>query len=459
MNEEKEELRQLLEDAMDNLQIQPRRKNRHQLPSIDVDKYRKHLQQSWVSDSPNFLSVVLDYELHIASESTKSELLEFIRTEYASFIHEDMIQSACSFISRGGPLPGFRMNHLLDQLLKIAIAHGIEKAVSEFDSGTDSNMHVSFQYIALLKGIKIESEIQISEGIRLVPLPLSTGDLSRYLPDNVNFAMSEWSLPRGETMLVIDATVSPVFHKPYPELFDDYHENKLPFQVEVTNRGFSNFKVEGFYRNFCRALSLSCNSAVQNLIEWRRLPQDKLFNLGIFAVSGFSFQDNGYAFRSCADISVAQIDKAKRLYKILVGLNSNVSRKLQIPIDRWIKSKAESNPVDKLIDLRIAFEALYLSRIDSKTELRFRFSLHAAWYLGKDETHRQELMKDFKKIYDWCSTAVHTGKLPKKAKNRSEFIEEAQNLCQDSILKILEDGEFPDWNNLILGADSSYYKL
>ena len=35
-----------------------------------------------------------------------------------------------------------------------------------------------------------------------------------------------------------------------------------------------------------------------------------------------------------------------------------------------------------------------------------------------------------------------------------EFITRAQDLCRDSILKILEDREFPDWNDLILGEES-----
>ena len=70
-------------------------------------------------------------------------------------------------------------------------------------------------------------------------------------------------------------------------------------------------------------------------------------------------------------------------------------------------------------------------------------------------------MKDFSKIYDWRSKVVHTGKLPNKTKKtpftRQEiegFIEKVQDLCRESIVKILEDGEFPDgdyWNDLILG--------
>lgn len=113
----------------------------------------------------------------------------------------------------------------------------------------------------------------------------------------------------------------------------------------------------------------------------------------------------------------------------------------------------------------IALEALYLSETDYNREIRYRFSLHAAWHLGKDKKHRKELMKEFKTIYDWRSTVVHTGKLPEKGSGKKKkpyppeeveaFITNAQNQCQKSILKILEDGKFPDWNDLILGEESS----
>ena len=67
-------------------------------------------------------------------------------------------------------------------------------------------------------------------------------------------------------------------------------------------------------------------------------------------------------------------------------------------------------------------------------------------------------MKEFKAIYDWRSKVAHTGKLPKEIRNKPEeteaFIAKAQDLCRDSILKILEDGNFPVWNDLILGEES-----
>ena len=126
--------------------------------------------------------------------------------------------------------------------------------------------------------------------------------------------------------------------------------------------------------------------------------------------------------------------------------------------NRWIKSHTYQNPEDKIIDLAIALESLYLLDRDGKPELAFQLRLRASWFLGKDKVHRKELMKDFSQIYEWRSKVVHTGKLPNKTKKtpftRQEtkaFIEKAQDLCRQSIIKILEEGKFPDWNNLILG--------
>ena len=156
----------------------------------------------------------------------------------------------------------------------------------------------------------------------------------------------------------------------------------------------------------------------------------------------------------------ADIEKAKYLYERLVDLDSNDREKLQIPIDRWVESKTNRNRIDKIIDLGIAFEALYLSDIDETTELSFRLRLRAAWYLGKNKEHRRALMKEFSEIYNWRSKVVHTGKLPNKTKKTpftheevQQFIERAQDLCRESIMKILDDGKFPDWNSLILGGE------
>ena len=91
---------------------------------------------------------------------------------------KDEIGSA-SYCTEGEPGDGFRLHCVryyclgvrifLDHLLKIAIACGVEGAVSVFDRfSCPEGTHGSFQSIASLEGIRIETEIQVCEGVRLV---------------------------------------------------------------------------------------------------------------------------------------------------------------------------------------------------------------------------------------------------------------------------------------------------
>ena len=68
---------------------------------------------------------------------------------------------------------------------------------------------------------------------------------------------------------------------------------------------------------------------------------------------------------------------------------------------------------------------LYLSDIDKPTELSFRLRLHAAWHLGDNEEDRKTLMKEFRKIYDWRSSVVHTVKAAQQKKENTVYSKRA----------------------------------
>ena len=443
MNQDKiQELTRLLREAMIGLEIRARSGDRSS--SLPMDVYRAYLQQ-------RRKSYWADFNPYIVNEAIKSKLLDFIRVEFAQFIREDRILSA-SFFLLGGPTNGFPLESLLEQLLKITIVRGIEGAVSAFDRCTKET-HGSVQYMALLEGITLETEIQVFEGIRLVPLPSSTSELPRYLP-NLSFAPSGPSQHSlfGKTVLIVDCSVSPIFHKPFlATTMQEYEEQEeRVFQVQINSADFPNFKVQDFPLNFlCQALSFACNSPVQIALIWKFLAEDELYNLSFGIGGGFSMSHG--PFGSSTEVGKTQIEEAKRLYRILVNLDSNVREKLRIPIDGWIKSKTHKGPVDKIIDLAIAFEALYVL---GRTKISFQLRHNASWYLGKNEEHRKALMTKFKEIYDCRSDAVHEGKLDEKVKfggkriPTSEFIAKVQDLCRQSIIKIMEDGRFPDWKSL-----------
>ena len=466
--ERKQELRQLLNEAMENLEL--RSYGGFDGLSITLDQYKRHLQRAWSSYSENSLWIVQHFTVDISGE-IRAKFLEFIKVELDAFIHEDKILSASIFVfshdmgrtgHKRNQTDGDSLNSFLKQLLKIAIFRGIESAASDFEKCT-KKIGSSFQSVVLLTGITSAAEIQAFDGVRLIPLSNSTRNLPRCWGGLVNPNRDFFR----KMLLVIDYSVFPIFHNPFLQATtgtnweDKWDMQKARFRFEVKSREFSNFNETDFHEKFCQALSLACNSAVQIDTAWSYMAEDELFNINHDRLStSFRRPSSGDSMT----IEKAEIDESKRLYEKLINPNSNVVGKLQIPIDRWIKSKTSQAPEDKIIDLAIAFESLYLSDT-SLGEFTFKLSIRAAWYLGIDKTHREELMKDFSKIYEWRSKVVHTGKLPNKTKQTpftwqeiAEFRKKGQDLCRDSIMKILEDGKFPDheyWKDLILGEESS----
>ena len=464
--ERKQELRQLLSEALQYVIIEAP----EQYKPISVEKYRECAKAFRKSYRPDLSSILLYYRPNIQEEAVKSKLFNFIKEELADYIlqHESAeppwTYSICpaKIAIRSGTIFACPLKSLLEKLLEISIASGANKAISALDKCARETIG-TFQKVVFLQGpiyafwldseTEGSREICVSDGIRLILFPLNPSKLPPYLFDQRFSSVLRSAGPevfRRKTVLIIDHTVSPLFSKPSTD-------NKNQFEIKIKSTEFPNFDVD----KFCQAFSLVSNYPVEPVLQWSYINQDELFNpqsvttellnLGTpKEVSGFTTIDE------------TGIEKIKDRYREIVNLSSNVEEKLHIPIDRWIKSKAEDNPVDKIIDLGIALESLYLSGTEAKNEIRFRFSLHAAWHLGKDsKEHREGLMKQFKAIYDWRSAVVHTGKLPKKGSGKKKksytqeevrkFIRSAQDLCRDSIMKILEDGEFPDWNNLILG--------
>ena len=354
------------------------------------------------------------------------------------FIHEDKILSASYFIL-GNLTDRFPLDKFLEQLIRIVIVHGIERAVSDFEGCTESG-HGTFQVMALLQGIKLEKEIQTSEGIRLVPLTNSPSELPYNVPDlsNPAYGMPK-NLYSNKTLLIVDCSISPAFHKPVPDAFRSVLQGDTrPFRVKVCGENSLSFNVDDFYKYFCQALSIACNSSVQIALRWRFLKEDTLFNL---STSGFS--GTGYVYHSFQDrfpeVEQVQIDKAKCLYNNLANPNSNIGGKLQIPIDRWIKSKTSGDSEDKIIDLVIAFEALYVPDAGEST---FKFAVRASWHLGEDRENRTKLFEVFKELYKCRSKVVHGGELKENVTIEGEpvpidkFIIRGQDLCRDSIEKL-----------------------
>ena len=223
---------------------------------LPVDEYRKYLQERWASYSAEPLGFSSSVKPHIVSETTTSKLLDFIRKELAPFINEENSVCFKSYGIEGNHVDGFRLeggkggHRMLDvclyHLLKIAIVCGVEEAVSVFErfSCTEGSQGY-FQHVASLEGIRLESEIPVFQGVRLVTMPDSSSGpvparLLRHMDSFLFFLMREEEYSaRGKTLLIIDRPVFSICYKRSQEMCNGRPRiDALPYQFDLDGEKF-----------------------------------------------------------------------------------------------------------------------------------------------------------------------------------------------------------------------------
>ena len=304
-----------------------------------------------------------------------------------------------------------------------------------------------FHNYCLVTGIKVENELAVFEGISLIPLPTTTADLPGYLPDVHDVLPQQFV---SKTVLKIDRSVPLTRHEPTDH-------NALSFGPE---QRFAT-KVHGaeskdFYpQRFIQALTLVGEQPVQDAVAWIHHGDDAIFDFR--RAIGFTFMSpSSLGTTDSTVFSEDQIKEATDLYHKIISLSQDVLDYLEIPIDRWKKSKTQQGYVDKMIDLGIAFESFFLSGISQ--ELTFRFTLRGSLFLEDGIEARRRIKSELEEIYKHRSRAVHEGNLSDRVTVNGEtvpmgqFIERSQKLFKRCLLKAIESGQKPDWPTIELGG-------
>ena len=434
--ETKQELEQLLHEAIEHLKIN----NAEFVEPISVETYKENLRILQEHYLPDLKTKMSYYSIKIHNKEIESKFQNFINVQFKDFINKKhrVMQPASYGIGSGGSRSGQPVEMFLTKLIEIAISTTAQRAIEAFEKSLTETKG-SFKRVILLQGptTHLEDmhelrEIPICDGIRLVMLPKQPQEMPPYLfPGGFSSLMhqSHPSIFSLKAILVIECEVSPLFVK--PELIVTSHNSDgtksygpktdaNPFQIKIKSADYPDFDVE----LFCQTISLSCNIACTPILEWGYIDPDEIYSVigtGSRPTAKCVLPSGPIKF-DC--INKEQVPKIKEFYENLVNLKKGVRKKLQIPINRWIKSEATQTQEDKIIDIAIALESLYLSEISDKTELSFRLRLHAAWLLKENTKDRRDLMKFITEIYNCRSSIVHNGILPKKklVKVRKELI-------------------------------------
>ena len=344
--EKKQELRQLLEEAMGNSEIRDEYDD-GQL-CLPKDVYRRYLQESWkYFGLARFSPFWIRPTVSIVNPATKSRLLDYIREELAPFIDIDTISTATYSIESDSTdrarVHRFQnkvvhLRLILKRLLDIALVRDIEQAVSVFDKcSRPEGAQGVFQHVSVINGLTLKTDIEVFKGIRLVPL-LDSG-ISREFISYFRFPVFAfgYEFPNffGQTLLVIDRPGFSIFHKPGPnqEFPQGLPVGELPFQVGEHDTIFRDRgEVDSFQESFSQALSLILNFPIQiprgafcfEEVQISRggyfFEEDRTFNPRDGTIASLIPANQ---FRDSIVADENHIEKARCLYKRLVGFDSN----------------------------------------------------------------------------------------------------------------------------------------
>ena len=246
------------------------------------------------------------------------------------------------------------------------------------------------------------------------------------------FSLSKQYLDYDRTILSFKTTYEPCFFST-----DTNALKKNPYGHIKSNPSLGIDRRGDIGKIFIDAMALECDSYVE--------PSDVLEDYGVLAQ--FSIETKvklAWRYRNVSDDPLTHTiskEQFKKSFAIFKKLGKKENEKLDIPIMRWLRSKKEGALLeDRLIDLRIALEALYLNKDARGGEKGFRVALCGAWDIS-EPSNRKENYDILKKLYNDASNALH-GTMdswnPKKLNNTRDNLKRAQRICRQGILSYLE---------------------
>ena len=292
-------------------------------------------------------------------------------------------------------------------------------------------------------GLTLDQPIRPIEGVRITPLPLSTAELPSGLPTRNDIRRSTYL---GHAVLSVKTLVRPALFRPVSK----YHtvRGKLP-------RGLS-------FDLICQALSLECDACIDSGVGW-----NDYGNLSVLTSDRTTWgslqrldQPVGQcSLRTSPSKGLTTIELREgavhnpsedSIDDLLKALESADPR-TRVAVTRWKESmKRRASLTDGFIDLRIAFESLFLPQPPDQ-QLKFRLAANGAWVVGRDGADRRKAWHILRDAYDAASKAVHHGKVKQNGDNQ-ELLANAQMVCRRGILRVLRDGPVSDWDGLVLDA-------
>ena len=346
------------------------------------------------------------------------------------------------------------IDHFTLGLLKSAALLGAERTAMILHKWLNYEPF-SYSACSLIYGITAGRDLDLHNGIRVAPLPVSSDAFPISFPHPTSIRVQRCL---GRSVLHITTEVQPALF-----LLENKDSNATSLQLSWP---LGDASQDTLYE----ALSLICNRYIRAMMIWEEYDDiNSLTGKSNGGGTGFSPMKNesrtvlGWSrdFATGAlkltrggepkpDLSLGDLQDAWEIFSLLDNRKKS-DRRFEVAVDRWIRSQhPDLQQTDHFIDLRVALEALYLD--GDLGEQTFRLALRGAWHLGKNWSERKQIQTALKKFYSVASKVIH-GEAVNEAKGDHKWLEQARDICRRGILKTIKQKEQPDWDELILGRE------
>ena len=350
---------------------------------------------------------------HRSLKNLISEISRFnlVHNQQIGHVFHNIIKGPTYYqVSESGPDISTTISHVNDMVeylvLQAALTNSNTAATSLFEWAEGKGL--AYETRVLIGGIKIDNLIRLDEGVHFERLPDRVSDLSGRLSRNASIAESDYL---GRVLLVIKCSVEPALWK--------------PSQKPNMTAGWA----LGSYtiQDFCKAISVICDTEVNNMMSWHDYGHVEAFRTGT-AITISTMHHRARQRDLDIQTGKEELTSAFNLLKQSEGKNN-----LRVGMAQWVKSKRHMlSDVDRLIYLRTALESVLLEGGD-KSEMRFRLALHGARLVGSNKNDRKMYYQKLRKLYDLASTAVHSGKIKGTNEDR-ELLQFGQDFCRRAII-------------------------
>lgn len=294
-----------------------------------------------------------------------------------------------------------------------------------------------------IRGINVKSEVDLGEGIKLLPFAQIPNSPTKQMLENPD--QSSFSRPFSQgvptSALVQAASIK-------PKMASDFLENPI-----------SNLDKQSLekLRDTLHCLTLVGPCAPIALCEYYQTPEwiPLLYQGG--GMSSPVHEIDPDVTIPDQVLPSLDVSEARKVIQGYLGLRKELKQKIHLPIERINRAMRRQSNVDKAIELRIALESILTADRDKDAPISFLIRLRGSLLLGGSPDERRRHFEFFRELYNLCSSAVHNGKLDDKVKKlklpTTYVIQDGIELCANLIKRIIEQGHFPNWDDMALGIE------